>query len=218
VYPDFSRCLVPGPAPAGKQLGGIDFGFRNPFAAVWGVHDRAGVLWLTGEHYARGKPLGYHAGHLPRDVTWYADPAGAQERCELRLANFVVRQGVNELRVGIMAVATRIEQGTLRVLEGRCPNLVYEAGLYRYSDDPGDAGRETPVDEHNHALAALRYLIAALDKGRLARGPRFPASPALSAEEAAAQARAAEEAQRERERRLQREYLLGDGPHWTRIL
>ncbi len=68
-----------GPAPAGgRQVGGIDFGFRNPFAAVWGILDRDGVLWLTGEHYARQKPLSYHAQHLPRDVTWYADPSGRQ--------------------------------------------------------------------------------------------------------------------------------------------
>ena len=53
VYPDFARCVVPGPAPAGgRRVGGIDFGFRNPFAAVWGTLDRDGVLWLTGEHYA----------------------------------------------------------------------------------------------------------------------------------------------------------------------
>src|SRR5262249_48550038 len=49
-----------------KRVGGLDFGFRNPFAAVWGVVDRDGVLWLTGEHYAAEKPLAYHAEHLPR--------------------------------------------------------------------------------------------------------------------------------------------------------
>src|SRR6202034_1189569 len=80
VYPNFARCVVPGPAPAGgKRVGGIDFGFRNPFAAVWGVLDSASVLWLTGEHYAREQALSYHARHLPRGVTWYADPSGATE-------------------------------------------------------------------------------------------------------------------------------------------
>jgi hypothetical protein len=39
-----------------------------------------------------------------------------------------------------------------------------EAGLYRY----GDAG-EAPVDEHNHALSALRYLISRLDARKMAR-------------------------------------------------
>jgi hypothetical protein len=90
------------------RFGGIDFGFRNPFAAVWGILDRDGTLWLTGEHYSRQKPLSYHAQHLPRDVTWYADPSGATERCELRLAGFVVREGNNALRPGIAAVSARL--------------------------------------------------------------------------------------------------------------
>jgi hypothetical protein len=170
VYPDFARCMVPGPAPAaGRRVGGIDFGFRNPFAAVWGTLDCDGVLWLTGEHYARQKPLSYHAEHLPRDVTWYADPAGAGERAELRCAGFRVHEGHNALRPGIAAVSARLEAGTLRVVQGSCPNLLAEAGLYRYSTEPGARGTETPEDAHNHALAALRYLMSRLDERRQAR-------------------------------------------------
>src|SRR5205823_5951103 len=98
VYPDFERCVVAGPAPAGgRRVGGIDFGFRNPFAAVWGVVDGDGALWLTGEHYGRQKPLSYHAERLPAGVTWYADPSGASERCELRWAGFTVREGGNAI-------------------------------------------------------------------------------------------------------------------------
>lgn len=168
VYPDFTRCVVPGPAPtAGRRVGGIDFGFRNPFAAIWGTHDADGLLWLTGEHYQRQRPLSYHAARLPRDVTWYADPAGANERCELRCAGFVVRSGDNALRPGIAAVSARIENGTLRIVQGCCPNLLAEAELYRYGDERGTA--ETPLDDHNHALAALRYLISRLDARRQVR-------------------------------------------------
>ena len=172
VYPDFARCVAatlpphlaaPSAAirmteygPRSTRFGGIDFGFRNPFAAIWGVVDRDGILWLTGEHYCREQPLSYHAAHLPRAVTWYADPAGAGDICELRCANFVVRGGDNELRPGIAAVSARISNGTLRVVEGRCPNLLAEAGLYRYSTETDDNRGETPVDEHNHALGALR--------------------------------------------------------------
>src|SRR5262245_35078353 len=47
-------------------VGGIDFGFRNPFAAVWRVRDPDDVVWLVGEHYARQMPLSFHAQHLPR--------------------------------------------------------------------------------------------------------------------------------------------------------
>jgi hypothetical protein len=180
VYPDFARCVVPalpshlrgeGAGARGSLVGGIDFGFRNPFAAIWGTLDRDDVLWLTGEHYARQKPLSYHAQHLPRNVMWYSDPSGANERCELLAAGFKVRRGDNAVRPGIAAVSARLESGRLRVLEGACPNLLSEASLYRYSDAADERHVETPVDEHNHALAALRYLIARLDARKMARVP-----------------------------------------------
>jgi hypothetical protein len=181
VYPDFKRCLTPykprpqaiGDAalgvPSGRPVGGIDFGFRNPFAAVWGVVDRDDILWLTSEHYCRNKPLSYHIKHLPRNVHWYADPAGAGEIDELRCAGFTVSKGKNALTPGIAAVSARLEDGSLRIPEGRCPNLLAEAELYRYSTEAEDKRAETPVDDNNHALAALRYLVSQLDAGKLGR-------------------------------------------------
>jgi hypothetical protein len=186
VYPDFARCVVPALPPAlraqrpgGKGLrryGGIDFGFRNPFAALWGTLDRDGVLWLTDEHYQRRQPLSRHLPHLPKDARWYVDPAGASEISELRCAGLAVSAGSNALRPGIAAVTARLEDGTLKVLVGRCPQLLREAELYRYSTEAQERRAEVPVDEHNHALAALRYLISRLDAHRMARlgGPRAP--------------------------------------------
>jgi hypothetical protein len=188
VYPDFARHVVPagGPglsapgAPAGRHVGGIDFGLRNPFAAVWGVLDRDDVLWLTGEHYSREQSLAYHARHLPRDVAWYADPEGAREVHELRCGGFVIRPGDNERRPGIAAVRARLEDGTLKVLAGACPNLLAEAALYRYDADARGKS-EAPVKEHDHALDALRYLVSRIDARRLARlkgRPRAEEAPA----------------------------------------
>ncbi|MCS6851552.1 MAG: terminase family protein [Gemmataceae bacterium] len=82
VFPDFEqRCGVDdGPDGSGRPwVGGIDFGFRNPFAAVWGFTDADDVLWIVGERYARERPLHEHLPHLPRQVVWYADPTGRQE-------------------------------------------------------------------------------------------------------------------------------------------
>jgi hypothetical protein len=192
VYPDFKRCVVPvcsdrihavqapdrinavttNPLPTGRPVGGIDFGFRNPFAAVWGVVDRDDILWLTSEHYCRNKPLSYHIKHLPKNVHWYGDPAGAGEIDELRCAGFTVSRGKNALTPGIAAVSARLEEGTLRVLEGHCPNLLAEAELYRYSTEAEDKKAEMPIDDNNHALAALRYLISQLDAGKLGRRDR----------------------------------------------
>jgi hypothetical protein len=169
VYPDVARHEVPGAAPTGILFGGIDFGFANPFAAVWGVLDRDGVLWLTGEHYERQRPLSYHAQHLPRKVRWYADPSGASDIDELNYAGFVVSRGVNDIRPGIAAVTARLETDRLKIIAGACPNLLREASLYRYSDDRTDRRSENPLDEHNHALDALRYMVSMIDRRQLAR-------------------------------------------------
>ena len=83
---------------------------------------------------------------------------------------FTVGRGKNDLRQGIAAVSARIEDGILKILPGRCPNLLHEAELYRYSTEPEARKTETPEDDNNHSLAALRYLISRLDAGRLSRG------------------------------------------------
>jgi hypothetical protein len=182
VYPDFALALVDDwPEPVGRPVGGIDFGWRNPFAAVWGVLDRDDVLWIAGERYRRETPLHEHAAALQehREVTWYADPAGRTEIEELRAANLTVRAGDNDLRPGIAAVNARLRTGRLKVRRDACPSLVAEAQLYRYptASERALAG-EQPVDEHNHALAALRYLVSRLDARFLARLRRRPEAPA----------------------------------------
>ena len=55
------------------------------------------------------------------------------------------------------------------MVRGACPNLLYEASLYRYGDGDGERRAEVPVDEHNHALAALRYLVSKVDARQMAR-------------------------------------------------
>ena len=51
-------------------------------------------------------------------------------------------------------------------MQDRCPQLLHEAELYRYGDAAADKHAEAPVDDHNHALAALRYLVSRLTPWR----------------------------------------------------
>jgi len=46
---------------------------------------------------------------------------------------------------------------------------VISSTAYRYSDDRTDRRSENPVDEHNHALDALRYLVTKIDQRQMAR-------------------------------------------------
>jgi hypothetical protein len=156
---------------AAMQVGGIDFGWRNPFAAIWGVLDHDDVLWIMHERYLRETPLADHAAVLPREVMWYADPAGATEMAELRRAGLLVRKGDNNIRQGIALVTARIRTGRLKVAPS-CVNLIAESRLYRY---PTPAERdqlgENPIDAHNHALAALRYLVSRITRQAAASAP-----------------------------------------------
>lgn len=198
VYPDFEeQCSVDSlpqahgtPSVGFRHVGGIDFGFRNPFCALWGVLDRDDVLWLTHERYLRETTIHEHAAALiaqAKNVTWYADPAGATEIAEFRRAGLKVLRGENAIQAGIAAVHARLRTGRLRVLRSSCPNLLAEAKLYRYPQAPGlasgvnhdprdvrqgtdtNSSSEIPIDQHNHALAALRYLVSRLDIGFLTR-------------------------------------------------
>ena len=178
VYPEFEIAVVAGGLAIAKpqaatRVGGIDFGWRNPFAAIWGVLDHDDVLSIEDERYLRETPLADHAAALPRDVMWYADPAGRTEIEELRRAGLTVRKGDNNIRRGIALVTARIRTGRLKV-SPRCVNLIGEARLYRYPTPVERAQLgENPIDAHNHALAALRYLASRIQRP----GPPREAAP-----------------------------------------
>jgi hypothetical protein len=202
VYPDFGRCVVEREAwPArisGADVGGIDWGWNNPFAAVLGTLDRDDVLWLHWERYGSRITLGEHALALPGgEVRWWADPAGADQVAELRRHGHDVvastHIGQQPLQHGIDLVTRRIRTGRLRV-RGDLGHLIDEAGKYRY-----DQQTERPLDRDNHALAALRYLVAAIDRGRAAPRPAadLAGELAMDALEAAAGRAAAESEHRD---------------------
>jgi len=77
--------------------------------------------------------------------------------------------GKNAVRPGIAAVSGALMDGSLKVLASACPNLLAEAGLYRYGDKTTDSLAEAPLSEHNHALDALRYLVMGAANKRAGR-------------------------------------------------
>jgi hypothetical protein len=223
VYPDFASCVWDAAGVAkGRLVGGIDFGWRNPFAAVWGALDDNDILTIVEERYKRETPLHEHARVLKRlpPTMWYADPAGATEIAELRAAGLKVLRGDNDIRHGIAAVTARIRTGRLRINRSTCPNLIAEAGLYRYPDARERANLgENPIDSDNHALAALRYLVSKIDARFIAK-LRRRGSGAQPEEEV--QPIAANDAEAHRERWLETRravYGLDDPPlgddSWT---
>ena len=84
------------------------------------------------------------------------------------MAGFKVKPAQASVRPGIAAVQGRIRAGSLRIVKNACPNLIAEAGPYRYDEAHHEKTAENPIGEYDHALDALRYLVVSLDQRRLA--------------------------------------------------
>lgn len=196
VYPDFGGCVVePDDWPAsieGRRVGGIDWGWNNPFGALEATLDHDDVLWVHWERWGSRITLSEHSVALRRPydegVHWWADPAGADQVAELRSAGHditpCVHLGQKPLESGIAMVARRMRTGRLKV-KGTLGYTIDEAGKYRY-DDQAKRHRynnqdEKPLDEDNHLLAALRYLVVGLDR-RKSVDDRAATEPAELAE------------------------------------
>lgn len=182
VYQGFDACIVDSAAGVGasvqSHVGGMDFGFHNPFAAVWGHVDHDGVLWITGCRYSRQTTIPIHAEAIPKGVQWWCDPAQPESIAQLRergheawpCVHMPVRMATGETKGpklgGIDMVSERMRTGRLKIMRQACLPLIRELGMYHY--DPTKQ-REEPVDEDNHACDALRYLVVGLDRNRSSR-------------------------------------------------
>jgi hypothetical protein len=181
VYPDFEECKCEPfhPPEEARRVGGLDFGWNDPFAALaaWVYEDTQGseVIYIDYERYKRFTPLKKHVLALPKDTRWFADPSRPDSIRELRSADVVVNKAKNSILVGVDAVNTRIYEGTLLIAD-HCRAVFAEANEYRYPEKDDETKGDRPVDGFNHALDALRYLVMGVDYGAVASSPEAEAA------------------------------------------
>ncbi len=171
VYPMAESCFVPHfTPPAGVLIGGIDFGFTNPFAALGATlyYDEDGrrCIYVWYERYKSRVLISDHAKALPDGHSWRCDPSEPDQIIELNRAKGIrAARANNSIITGINAVTRRMDEGTLLVSEG-CAALRAELSSYAYPENK--EGSEKPVDQFNHACDALRYMVMGVDRGRVA--------------------------------------------------
>lgn len=188
VFPDFEKCIIESVPERLDRLdgnqdyaaGGIDFGWNNPFAAVWGYLDQDDVLWITGVRHKSGNTLPEHSVTLPRGVRWWCDPAQPgliaelinsghdAISCKHKAGTSAAGAKRNPQLDGIDKLASRMRPDSrgetrLKIVRSSCLPLLNELAMYHY--DP-EKTEEVPVKEHDHACDALRYLCVGLDRGR----------------------------------------------------
>ncbi len=180
VYPEFKRCIIPMTklkreellSKPGKFIGGLDFGWNDPFCALCGFLDfETDILYIWYERYKAETILEEHAEALPKfnsvDIVWYADHQPEAIK-KLRKGGHTVRKAKKDILAGVYAVNRRIYTDTLKIIENCCPACCAEFETYCYPEKDEEIVGDKPIDQDNHAMDTLRYLIMGLDRKRAA--------------------------------------------------
>jgi len=169
VYPELMDCVVEPytEIPDGRFIGGVDFGWNDPFVALGMVYDSdTDIIHIYYERYISKCPLTEHIKALQRfdRTTWYCDPSRPDSIRDLRIADIWVKAANNNILSGVDAVSARITSGRLKI-GADCTALIAESQGYAYPEKHLAAG-EKPAPGNDHAMDALRYGIMAIDQFR----------------------------------------------------
>lgn len=170
----------------GTRLIGIDFGFENPFAAVFVLIDYDNNWYIYDLIYQRHLVTTSAIAMLRDKMTGQyftqivGDPGGGgrQEIENFKSQNFPIRPAFKgsgtqggSIKAGIRLIADKLRpqpqpDGTLKpklfIREDLKP-LILEFETYHYPTEESGAmvNKDIPVKENDHALDALRYLFLA---------------------------------------------------------
>lgn len=206
IFDDFQRSIhvvEPYEIPQGwTRVIGMDHGFTNPSAAMFGAVDFDGNLVIYDEFYEREWLIEdiVKKGLLPRIRKdkiegIYIDPSTKARRGQLGVSDFStylehlptkipllpanneVSAGIDRVK-GFLRVNPKTKKPRITIFS-TCHNLIEEIGEYRWAEL--SAGRQGTVNEkeeprkyNDHAVDALRYLIMSRpDPGRLDKTPAY---------------------------------------------
>lgn len=146
-----------------ESLSGVDFGYTNPTAVI-DVKVKDGNYYVTHELYRTGmtdiETAEYVSSRAYNKV--YPDPESpsAIEEMKRRRVNIRdVSKGKDSIQSGIDKVRELFKANRL-FIHASCQNLILELETYSYADkSPYRNANENPIDEFNHAIDALRYVV-----------------------------------------------------------
>jgi len=181
VYHEFTEDNLIKPFPIPKdwyRFVGIDYGYRNPTAVLWGAVNHKGHIFIYDEYYESGKLISESTEIIKtktgsqRIQMWLGDPAmrqtsgatGLNVLDEFAKNGLIIQPANNSVISGINRVKERLSDNTLKIFK-TCQNLRTELGMYKWKDlKPGaiQDAPDKPVKKNDHAADALRYMVVYL--------------------------------------------------------
>lgn len=168
------------PRAADYWVAGIDYGAVNPLACVLvgvstGKYTQTGKqMWVEKEYYWNPSPKNgtgkqktnaefandiqeFLAPYSVKQV--YIDPSAAAFKVDLRRRGITCIDANNEVLDGITMLASELRRGALVICE-ECKNTIREIESYVWDMKAAERGRDEPKKTDDHAVDALRYVIA----------------------------------------------------------
>lgn len=153
----------------------VDFGYTSPFCCLWVAQDPEGRLYVYDEHYVAQQTVAWHArkieekSHGDRYVATLTDWE-AEQRAQLESHGIGTMASDKSLLPGVDRVKQRLElaaDGLPRLFVfSSCVNTITEFQAYMYPEGARPEQEDAePVDEYNHALDPLRYVVNHVDSG-----------------------------------------------------
>jgi phage terminase large subunit len=170
-----------------RRLRAVDFGYTNPFVCLWGAVDPDGRLYVYKQLYMTGRTVRTHSATIKAHSGGEAYEAtvadhDAEDAATLRENGIDSEPAYKAISAGVQWVQDRlaragdgkprlyvfrhslIETDDSLLTRHRVVNLEQEFDVYVWPKGAdGKPLKETPVDDNNHALDALRYMVAYLD-------------------------------------------------------
>lgn len=146
-----------------EVIAGIDFGFTNPTAICTIIRDYRGHYWLNNEYYKTGQTDAQVAEYVAASKfnKVYPDPESPSGIKELRNRGVNVREVLknkDSIVNGIQKVRELLKAGKLHIHK-KCINTIWEFETYAYPEKKELNAKEIPLDENNHMMDAIRYVI-----------------------------------------------------------
>jgi PBSX family phage terminase large subunit len=165
------------PRAADYWVCGLDFGTSNAFACLLigvhtGLHTQQGkCMWVEKEYYYdfqktnKQKTISEFANAVKEFIEPYAvrgiyiDPSALPMKLELQRMGIHVIPANNEVLDGIQMMTSEMAKGNLYVCK-ECINTIREIENYTWDSKKSEKGDDEPVKKSDHAVDALRYVMA----------------------------------------------------------
>ncbi|MCW4050509.1 MAG: hypothetical protein NWE89_12325 [Candidatus Bathyarchaeota archaeon] len=170
VYPEFGThlCVEPFEIEEGWPIYvGLDPGVF--FAALF-LAEHNKIYYAYSDYYTETvRPADEHVkeikdrlqGNIPPQYIY--DPSRLTDVVDMKLPGLV--KANNAVQAGIVSVTKVIKEGRLKIMRGRCPNLMDQMEQYSFPIDPvsGVISKENPIKKFDHLPDCIRYIIHTLE-------------------------------------------------------